>query len=61
MTKVVVDENTCIGCGLCANSCPDVFEMTGEGVAKVKANESSECEITDVIAQCPVNCISLEE
>lgn len=24
----------CIGCGLCAGICPEVFSMTDEGVAK---------------------------
>lgn len=24
----------CIGCGLCANICPEVFSLTDEGVAK---------------------------
>ena len=25
--KVYVDAGTCIGCGLCESTCPDVFEM----------------------------------
>ena len=28
--KAVVDEGLCTGCGLCADSCPDVFEMEGD-------------------------------
>ncbi len=35
--KVKIDENTCTGCGLCADNCPEVFEM-GDTVAKVIAN-----------------------
>ncbi len=30
--KFKVNEN-CIGCGLCANTCPDVFSMADEGSA----------------------------
>ena len=32
MIKYRVNEN-CIGCGLCAGICPEVFSMTDEGVA----------------------------
>ncbi len=37
MAKVHVDEDLCIGCGLCADTCPDVFELGDDGKAKVKA------------------------
>ena len=29
----------CIGCGLCEESCPEVFSMTDEGVAKADEAE----------------------
>lgn len=61
MPKITIDENTCMGCGLCVNSCPDVFELSDEGIAKVKSNEWGSCDIHEIASQCPVNCISVED
>ena len=36
--KAVVNEETCVGCGLCVDTCTDVFEMPGD-IAKVIAAE----------------------
>lgn len=61
MAKVTVDENACVGCGLCVNSCPDVFELGDDGIAKVKANSCPNCDLHEIASQCPVNCITVEE
>lgn len=50
----------CIGCGVCEAMCPEVFEMTDEGLARAldvelsPANESSAEEARNV---CPVLAI----
>ncbi len=61
MAKVTIDSNTCVGCGLCANLCSDCFELSDEGVAKVKVEDCSSCDVKDIASQCPVNAISVEE
>lgn len=61
MAKLIIDESTCVGCGLCVNSCPDCFEMTSDGVAKVKTHSCSSCDLHEVASQCPVNCITVED
>ncbi|WP_295586592.1 ferredoxin [uncultured Oscillibacter sp.] len=59
--KAIVNDS-CIGCGLCAGTCPLVFTMGEDGLAHggdVPANqEPSAQEARD---GCPVGAISLEE
>ena len=60
MAKVSVDASTCVGCGLCEQLCPEVFQLNSEGVAQVKGSECSQHNITDVADQCPVTAIKVE-
>ncbi|RKY40169.1 MAG: ferredoxin [Candidatus Omnitrophota bacterium] len=59
--RIMIDENACVGCGLCVNSCPDCFEMGENGIAKVKSQECTGCDVKEVATQCPVNAIKIEE
>ncbi len=52
--------NNCIGCGLCAGVCPEVFEMTDSGVAQATEDEVPEAlheSAQDAMAGCPVAAI----
>jgi ferredoxin len=62
--KAKVDENACIGCGLCEATCPEVFRMNDSDIAEVIANPvPSEAEETcrEAAEGCPVDAIALEE
>lgn len=61
MAKVTVDAATCVGCGLCEQSCPEVFEIGGDGIAHVKAHSCAIHNLQEVAEQCPVNCIKINE
>ncbi|NQS99581.1 MAG: ferredoxin [Candidatus Omnitrophica bacterium] len=60
--KAQVNEELCVGCGLCADICTEVFVMEGDK-AKIKANPvpeaSSECS-QKAKEDCPVEAIIIE-
>jgi len=61
--KASVDEDLCTGCGLCEDTCPEVFEMDDE-MAKVIVDEvPTEAEDTcrEAAESCPVEAIIIEE
>ncbi|MFZ2356307.1 MAG: ferredoxin [Candidatus Omnitrophota bacterium] len=59
MAKVTVDAATCVGCGLCEQSCPEVFEVQGDGVAHLKSQVCPQHNLKEIAEQCPVNCINV--
>ena len=59
MAKVSVDVSTCVGCGLCEQSCPEIFEVRGDGIAYVKTQSCALHNIQEVSELCPVNSIKL--
>jgi ferredoxin len=55
-TMASVDKDLCVGCGLCAQVCADVFEMQDDGKAGVIAGADAAC-VQDAVDQCPVGAI----
>jgi ferredoxin len=60
--KVRIDEDSCTACGLCVESCPDVFEM-GDDIAQVTVDDVP-AELEDAVQQaadeCPAEAIVVE-
>jgi len=57
--KYTVNEN-CIGCGLCAGVCPEVFALGGDGFSHVKSEAKSkdvEERAEKALTDCPVEAI----
>lgn len=59
MGKVSIDSATCVGCGLCEQSCPEVFEVQGDGIAHLKTQSCSIHNLKEVADQCPVTSIKV--
>ena len=61
--KAVVDQDLCIGCGLCCGTCPDVFRPSGEGKSEAyqEATEDNQGLVQEAIDGCPVSAISWAE
>lgn len=56
--EVNVDQQACIGCGLCVSIIPEVFRLNDAGVSEVHNQlGSTEAKIQEAIDSCPVNCI----
>lgn len=57
-----IKRDDCIGCGACADTCPEVFRMAADGLAEVYGaitpdNAASAQEAMD---NCPVSAITIE-
>jgi len=55
-------EDTCTACGLCVDTCPEVFEM-GDEMAEVIVDEvpaEHEDDVQQAADECPVEAIIIE-
>jgi ferredoxin len=59
MRRPVIDQNACIGCGLCVTNVPQVFRLADHGKAEVydSGGESDGTIQREAMDICPVSCI----
>ena len=61
--KATIDREGCISCGLCASTCPEVFQMADDGRAEICADpvpESAKGTAAEARDNCPVSVITVE-
>ena len=61
--KAKVDPELCTGCGLCVDTCPEVFAMNNDDdIATVIVDEvpqESQSECTEAAEDCPTEAITI--
>ncbi len=55
---VVVNEEKCVGCGVCVSFCP-VDALGGWGVIKLDRDICNDC--LDCVEACPVDALGIKE
>lgn len=55
-----IDTDTCIGCGLCTELCPKVFELRDDKAWVVNPNGCDTCDCQQAVDSCPVTAITVE-
>jgi ferredoxin len=54
-----VDQDKCIGCGLCASTSPENFAMNANGKSEALKNEADDAA-KEAANNCPVGAITAE-
>lgn len=71
MKDVTIDQDTCIACGMCESTCPQVFSVSGNPnstiVEEFRENGDDEGRVPEDVPcledaenNCPVDAISVE-
>jgi len=61
--RASIDRDICIGCGLCEDTCPEIFQLDDEDISTVIVDEipvSLEACAVEAEDNCPVTAITLE-
>ena len=57
--KTIVNED-CIGCGMCQDVCPEVFQLNGNGLSEVVGDPDLHADkVQEAASICPVDAIEV--
>jgi NAD-dependent dihydropyrimidine dehydrogenase PreA subunit len=57
MSRPIIDTDTCIGCGICVDACPQEVLEIGDGVAEV-VNEEACIACGNCLDECAMGAIT---
>ncbi|MCG2711286.1 MAG: ferredoxin [Candidatus Omnitrophica bacterium] len=60
--RAIIDAEACVGCGLCANMCAEVYQMEDDKAIVIGnsiADEMLDCA-KEAASSCPVEAIKIE-
>jgi 2-oxoglutarate ferredoxin oxidoreductase subunit delta len=62
MNKIVlIDEELCIGCGMCVSMCPKQILYIDEKTNVCKVTDESQCDrLAGCVRACPVNALKIQ-
>ena len=56
---ILIDDDACMGCEACVETCPDAFEMNGDGDKAIVKESDTEADCVDeAIDACPAEAIT---
>ncbi len=60
--KAIVDKEACVGCGLCANMCAEVYQMEDDKAIVICDSIADEIldSAKEAASSCPVEAIKIE-
>ena len=57
---ITIDVATCVGCGLCEQYCPEIFQVKSDGIAYLLAQSClANHNLKEIADNCPVSCIKI--
>ncbi len=61
--KAIVDKDGCISCGMCVNTCPEVFSFDENGLAEAtgQLTDINFASAESARTSCPVSVIDIRE
>jgi ferredoxin len=62
--RAYIEREGCISCGLCCETCPEVFRMADDGIAEVYTDSIPEKAVDRAVEaqeNCPVSVITVEK